>query len=404
MKNSTSMVLFVGFLIGVLLFPIGNSVYGEEARGVTKNSVKLGAIVDLTGPISNAGVLIVKAYKNFIASINESGGIQGKKIKLIIEDDRYSIPAGIAAFKKLVFKDQVLTIMGPISIGEVKVLFRHIEKNKIPIFPWAPDEAVVNPYKRYVFPTNGFYDNEWGVIFDYLVNELKPENPKVALCYPDVESGKVVKGSAEQWAKFYNLKLHTEIIPINAIDVTSQVLSMKRAKVTHILIHHVAPGAAAVLRGSKKFGLDVPLLGTSASCTEDIIRLGGDTTKNYVGASPYSSWQEDTPGMARVREVSMKFNPADEQSYKIKSYMIGWVIPEILFEGIKRVSDGLNGESLVTALETIRDLDTQGICGPITYSPKKHHGLNYSKLFKADPARGELVPISDWRMAPSKEE
>ena len=393
---------FVGFLVLILLISQGNLAYSKEARGVTKDSIIIGSIADHTGPTSNIGVVMVEAYRIFFRHINDEGGINGRKIKLVAEDSRYSIPASIAAFKKLLFKDQMLALLGPVSIGETKVLFRHIEKEKIPTLPWAPDESVMKPYKRYVFPTSGFYDNEWGVTLDYIVNKLKAKNPKIAMATVDVESGKVVRASAVAWAKSYGLKLHHETIPISAIDVTSQVLSMKRAGVTHILIHHVAPGAAAVLKDMKKFDLDVPMFGTSATCTEDVIRIAGDASKNYVGASPYSSWYEKSPGMAKVRKISLKYNPGAEKSYSIKSYTLGWVIPLILCEGLRRAGKDLDGEKLVAGLETIKDLDTKGLCGLITYTPTMHYGLNYNKLFKADPKSGKLIPITEWKLPPAK--
>ena len=393
---------FVGFLVLILLISQGNLAYSKEARGVTKDSIIIGSIADHTGPTSNIGVVMVEAYRIFFRHINDEGGINGRKIKLVAEDSRYSIPASIAAFKKLLFKDQMLALLGPVSIGETKVLFRHIEKEKIPTLPWAPDESVMKPYKRYVFPTSGFYDNEWGVTLDYIVNKLKAKNPKIAMATVDVKSGKVVRASAVAWAKSYGLKLHHETIPISAIDVTSQVLSMKRAGVTHILIHHVAPGAAAVLKDMKKFDLDVPMFGTSATCTEDVIRIAGDASKNYVGASPYSSWYEKSPGMAKVRKISLKYNPGAEKSYSIKSYSMGWVVPLILCEGIKRAGKDLDGEKLVAGLETIKDLDTKGLCGLITYTPTMHYGLNYNKLFKADPKSGKLIPITEWKLPPAK--
>ena len=395
-------LLFVGFMVMVLLILQGNLAYSKEVRGVTKDLVKIGVIMDLTGPTSNVGVVMVEAYRNYIHHVNDEGGIQGRKIKLIVEDDRYSIPAGIAAFKKLLFKDQILAIIGPYSVGETKVLLRHIEKDKVPTLPQAPDRSIIEPYKRYVFPTNSWYDDELGVTFDYIINKLKPKNPKVAFCYPDVESGKVVRDLAEEWARFFGLKLHLEVVPISAVDVASQVLSMKRAGVTHILIHHVAPGAAAVLKDMKKFDLNVTLFGTSAACTEDVIRIGGEASKNFVGASPYSSWYEESPGMTKVREISMKYNPGAEKSYKIKSYTMGWVIPEILCEGLRRAGKDLDGEKLVAGLETIKDLDTKGLCGLITYTPSMHYGLNYNKLFKADPKSGKLIPITEWRLPPAK--
>ena len=394
--SAASFVVFFLFILHV------SFSYGKEVRGVTKETIKIGSITDHTGPTSSIGVLVVLAYKNFIKSVNERGGIHGRKIKIIMEDDRYSIPAGIAAFKKLVFKDQVLAILGPVSVGETKVLFRHIEKHKIPTLPWAPDRSLVEPYKRYVFPTNGFYDNDFGVIFEYIIKELKPNPLKIALCYPDVESGKVARRSAEEWAKFFGVSLHLEVTPSALVDVTSNVIKMKRAGITHVLIHSTAPGTVFLLKDMKKLGFSVPVFGTSATCTEDIITIGGKTSKIYVGASPYSSWYEDSPGMAQLRKISMKYNPGAKESYRIKSYILGWVIPEILFEGVKRAGEDLSGETLVAALETINDFDTKGLCGPITYTNTMHYGLNYNKLFRADPPTGKLIPITDWRRAPSK--
>lgn len=394
--------LLVGFLALTFVILQGNLAYSKEGRGVTKDSVIIGSIADHTGPTSNLGIAMVGAYKDFIRYINDEGGINGRKIRLITEDSRYSIPASIAAFKKLLFKDQILALLGPVSIGETKVLFRHIEKEKIPTLPFAPDESVVKPYKRYVFPTTTFYDDEYGIIFDYIINKLKPKNPKIAMATVDVESGKVVRAVVDEWAKSYGLKLHHETLPISAIDVTSQVLSMKRAGMTHILIHHVAPGAAAVLKDMKKFDLDVPVFGAFPVCTEDLIRIAGDASKNFVGASPYGSWQEESPGMAKVREISMKYNPGAERSYKIKSYSMGWAIPLILCEGIKRAGKDLDGEKLVAALETLKDFDTKGICGLITYTHTIHYGLKYSRLFRADPKSESFIPITEWRLPPSK--
>jgi branched-chain amino acid transport system substrate-binding protein len=388
--------------VSVLIFLLIAPSYAEKERGVTKDLIKIGVIIDITGPTSNIGVVMVEGYRNYIQHINDTGGIQGRKIKLIVEDDRYSIPAGIAAFKKLVFKDQILAILGPVSIGEAKVLLRHIEKDKVPTLPWAPDTSIMKPYKRYVFPTNGWYDNEWGVSFDYIINKLKPKNPKVALCYPDVESGKAVRDMAEEWAMLFGLKLHLEVIPLSAIDVTSQVLSMKKAGVTFILLHHVAPGASAVLRDMKKFDLDVPLFGTSAACTEDVIRISGEASKNFVGASPYSSIYEDNPGAKRMREISLKYNPNADKAYGMKGYTWGWVVTAILGEGLKRAGKDVDGENLVAALETMQNFSTQGLCSPITYTPTIHHGLNYNKLFRADPKSGKLIPITEWRLPPLK--
>jgi ABC-type branched-subunit amino acid transport system substrate-binding protein len=187
---------------------------------------------------------------------------------------------------------------------------------------------------------------------------------------------------------------------MSSIDFTSQVLSMKRAGITHALVFHVGPVAAALLKGLKSYDFDIPVFGTSASTTEDLITISGEQAKNYTGTAQYSSWYEETPGTKKMREISMKYNPDVFKSYGVRSYSVGWTRSLILCEGIKRAGKDLNGETLVSALETLKGFDTQGLCGLINYTPTIHHTLRYSKLFKANPLTGRFVPITDWRLPP----
>ena len=69
----------------------------------------------------------------------------------------------------------------------------------------------------------------------------------------------------------------------------------------------------------------------------------------------------------------------------------------MLAEGFKRAGKNLNGETLVKALEGIKNYDTGGLCGPITYSSTCHKGGNSWKIFKADPEGGKYTPMTDWR-------
>ncbi|MDY7031595.1 MAG: ABC transporter substrate-binding protein [Thermodesulfobacteriota bacterium] len=207
----------------VLILSFSERGYADSVRGVTDDTMKIGGIADHTGPIATICKPIIEAFKNYTRYTNEHGGIHGRKIKLIMEDDRYSIPAGIAAFKKLLYRDKVLALLGPVSIGETKALYNQIEKLKIPTVPVVPEESAIKPFKRYIFLPHDFYDDEIGVIFEHILKDLKAENPKIAFGYPDVESGKIVRKSAEKWAKFHGLNLHLEVFGLTAMEAASQV-------------------------------------------------------------------------------------------------------------------------------------------------------------------------------------
>ncbi|MDY7031593.1 MAG: ABC transporter substrate-binding protein [Thermodesulfobacteriota bacterium] len=387
----------VGLLSPALFFFLMDEGYAQSVRGVTNDTIKIGGIADHTGPIATICKPVIEAFKNYTRYTNEQGGIHGRKIKLLMEDDRYSIPAGIAAFKKLLYRDKVLALLGPVSIGETKALYHQIEKLKIPTLPVVPEESAIKPFKRYIFLPHDFYDDEIGVVFEYIMEELEVENPKVGFVTADRESGKMVKASAQKWADFHGLPLHTEILPASALEAVSQILSMKRKKINCMLVHHAIPVTARLLRDIRKYGLKVPVFGTFPNCTEDTIRTAGKASENYIGAHSFTSWYDESPGMAQVREITLNFHPGTEKPYRSKNYAVGWVMATVLYEGIKRAGKDLNAETLVAALETIHHLDTKGICGPITFSATDRKGLDYCKLFKADPENGKLIPISEWR-------
>ena len=131
-RHASSLITSFSLVLFMTLFW---STYGSTGpvRGVTDTTIKIGAIMDLTGPVAGDITLpIAEGLRNYMRHVNDMGGIFGRKIKLIVEDDRYSIPAGLAAFKKLLFRDEIFALFGPASTGEARALFGQIEKLKVP--------------------------------------------------------------------------------------------------------------------------------------------------------------------------------------------------------------------------------------------------------------------------------
>ena len=81
-------------------------------------------------------------------------------------------------------------------------------------------------------------------------------------------------------------------------------------------------------------------------------------------------------------------------------YTGSWVATMTLLEGIKRSGRDLTTDSCVNQLESLDNFDTDGLCGPISFSQTDHKGFSSCKLFRADPKSGKLIPITDWRDPP----
>ena len=238
----------IGICILVLVLMLAAPPHAAGVRGVTSDTIKIGIILAQTGPVADTTLRITEGIRNYFSHINDQGGIHNRKAKLIIEDDRYTIPMAMAAFKKLVFRDKVFTILGMGGSGQTKALYSNIEKEKVPGITISLAEDMVVPHKRYLFIPCASYRDEIKVIFRYLMDDLKVKDPRIGFINLDVEYGKIGRAAAVKTAESYGIKMvDLEIINIGATEATTQVLSMKKAGVNYVILQVSNITAAAFL-------------------------------------------------------------------------------------------------------------------------------------------------------------
>ncbi|PIZ19840.1 MAG: hypothetical protein COY50_07885 [Deltaproteobacteria bacterium CG_4_10_14_0_8_um_filter_43_12] len=221
--------LIVICFIAILIVIVDKTfIHANDVPGVTDSTIKLGLILDQTGPAANVAVPITQGIRSYFSYINEQGGINGRKLNLLVEDDRYAIPMAISAFKKLVFKDSVFVLMGPSSTGAVTVLSGSAQKEKVPLISPVMPEITVKPFKRYVFIIADIYPNQMKMLIDYLLKDLNPRDPRIGLVYPDNETGKVDSAAALKVLKSYNIvPVSKEVLNPGSFDASSQIMNLK---------------------------------------------------------------------------------------------------------------------------------------------------------------------------------
>ena len=392
--------LLVLSLVIILSLLVCKNVKASDVRGVTDKSIKIGLIGDHTGPASSVAMPAIKAIKNYIKYINESGGVHGRKLKIIEEDTRYSIPAAISAYKKLVYKDAIFAMQSVATGSSVNVIWKSVQKDKLPFVSIAMNDVTVKPYKRYIFIVSDVYSGQAKTLVDYIVNDLKLKKPRIGLVHPDSEAGKVDRKAVLERLKMYKMKpASIEILNTGSFDASSQVMSLKRAKVNCLLtVGYVPQPVVVLLRDMRKFGLKAPVFGSFGTCSEETIQGAGEAAKEFYAVSAMASWYDEGHGVAKMREITLKYHPGTEKPYRGKLYTQGWVDALVMIEGLKRTGRELNTEALIDAMETIKNFDTGGLCGHITYSSTSHKGGNTWKIFKADIASGKLIPLTGWRV------
>lgn len=391
--NRINHSIIVLFLISTIILSVGVPSHAGEARGVTDDTIKLGVIVDLTGPIAVNTIPYLEAARNYFRYINEEGGINGRKVKLIVEDDRYSIPMAIAAFKKLLYKDEVIAILGPAGTSQTVALSSQIDKLKVPTMTLSISR--VWKEKKYIFIIALPYEDGLRATIDYIANDLNVKRSKIGFTTFDNDYGKNGLAAARKQAKLYDIEIYNEVLSPGAIDATSQVLNLRRDNIKYVIAHQEIGSCVALLRSARKYGYDPTFFGGYAASFDETVKLTGKSANKFIGVHYINSWYDDSPGMATVREIAEKYQPG--KGMRNKFYTEGWTSAMVYSKAMKQAGKGLNYETMLDCLDGLRDFDTKGLCPPITFKKGDHIGGKHCRFFKADVEKGLLVPLTGWK-------
>lgn len=399
-KSSLGESIIIGILFVTMVLWIHNQGYAEETRGVTGDLIKIGLLTDITGPASPTTLQLAEGVRNYFHNVNDKGGVNGRRIKLLIEDDRYSIPLAIAGFKKLVYRDKIFALLGIAQGSAASALSRSIEKEKLPYIASTLNESLISPVKRPIFIPTPLYEDALNIAIDYLVHvkKLKPDEIRVATVHPDNLSGKECRDAIRKRTALYGIKIVEEqVLSYGALDAVSQVLNIKKAGANCVFIVALAAvGVGTFLKDAGQFAF-LPKHYITQPGTGDIsvVRMvGGKSSKNLLLVRFLAPWDDDCPGIANLKKITLKYSPKTKEV--IDYYIHGWVMSTILTEGLRRAVRDLTSDTLIEAIEGLKDLDTGGITGPITYSPQSHKPGEYARIDKVDPEKEVIVPLTGW--------
>ncbi len=368
-----------------------------ESRGVTKDAIKIGMILVKTGPVAALGLPEGWGIQDAFNEANDAGGINGRKINLIWEDDQFKTPLAISAFNKLIFRDKVLSIVTSGGTPQTIALFDLIDKHKVVNIPNALADEMFMPHRPYVFILGATYETQINLMFDYIFHDLKAKDPRIAVVYAETEFGKKGLEAARKRAAQYGIKLVSELVlNIGSVDASSEVLALKKDNVQYVVTCNLAPPIITFLKTAEKYDYWPITFGINWSCDDMVVKACKTAAKNYIGVNCVGGWEDDTPGMKRVRELAKK-NHRNPAKMLTSLYTMGVGVGTVYLEGMKRAGKDLTPESFKHGLETLKDFKTGGIVPPVTYTSSSHAPTNVSRLYRADPEKGVMMPITDWR-------
>jgi len=389
-------VYMIAVCVIMLLFS-GGYLYAGDTTGVSEKKIKIGSNIDLTGPSSFLGRGANVAAESYFRYINDRGGINGRKIKYVIEDNQYKPVAAVAALKKLIFRDKVFGLCFSWGTVTTLAIANDVQREKIPALYIGGSESIFNPFRRYIFSYNTGASKMGSTVADYIVNDMKPKVMRFACIYQDDEMGRRGLQGFKQAAIKHGAKwVGEEKYKRGALDFSSQVIKLKKAGANYIFLASVTREAAGILREAQKLDWHPQFFGISASIDKKVIELAGAATKGYKGCTFIVGWDEDIPGMVKARKTIMKYHGTLKGMSEYTNN--GWVGAMLFSEGIKRAGRSLTREGLVKALESMKDFDPDGLMPPVTWGPNRREGQIGARILKVDFEKKVPVPVTGWRI------
>lgn len=392
MKSYKSTVFTLLFLGTFMLF------MGAAAAevGVTDTTIKIGNISDTTGPIAAYGVPRTEAAKALCQSINDAGGINGRKLIFLHENDAYKPPNTVLAFKKLVEMDQVFGFIGSLGVATTMAVVPEIQSRKVPyIFPGGNSGKLFNPPMRYIFGINPSYEDFMRILIDRVALDFKMPNAKIAHIQQDDETGHDShRGVLAQLPKYPGMKLVShEIVKRGTVDVSSQVANMRKANPDVILMSPIFVTNAMIAKEIQKIGWKPLMMMNASSGSPAIIKLGGPAVEGAIVQICQKNLEDDIPANHFYKEVMKKYLP-DSKTNPSQYGATGFNEVLVAVEGLKRAGRDLTREGYIDAMETLKDFEIGGSIPPQTYGKDIRQGTN--KLIHVKVQDGKFVNDTDW--------
>jgi branched-chain amino acid transport system substrate-binding protein len=361
-----------------------------QTQGISKTEIVIATIQDLSGPVAAYGKAARNGMQLRVDEINEQGGIHGRKIKLLVEDNGYDPKKAVLAAQKLVTQDKVFLIAAhigtPMNNAAMPVMF---EKGVINFMPLSAGREMYDPPHRLKFASVASY---YDTMRMNVARLYKDKGAKQACAlYQDDDYGLEVVRGAEAGLKDVGAAMGEKTTyKRGATDFSSQVARMKASNCDFLVLGTIIRETIGAIGEARKTGWNPTIIGSQASYTDLIHKLGGKGMDGYYAVStaffPYLD-VEQQPLRFWANKYKTKFG--DEPS----TYATGtYATMEIFIRAAQKAGPNLSTDSFIKAMETMGEIPAD-LFGtpPMSFSPTKRLGSPLSRLSQIQDGRWKVV-------------
>ncbi len=381
---------FFGVALLVMILPV--NICMAIGPGFSDTEIRIGSILDQTGPIAYYGKVSAQAIIASVNEINAKGGIHGRKLVFLTESDGYNPAKHVAAAKKMVEKDDILCFANNLGSASAMALLPYIQKKKVPVIALLGSTTKLIG-KKYMYMMSAGYGSQGQSIIDFLANDLKKANVSIGFIIQADESGRdYLKGAQKQMKKYPGLSTKAIVeVPRRALDVAATVLKMKKENPDVVVIAGPHVGNVSKLKKeSFKLGWKPTFIISIHAADAAFPYLAKEAAEGDYVLSMYPLMDPSIP-VVREYLTSLKkhFPKARPATVGLSSFLHFKVTVDVL----KRLGRDISREKLVEALEILRDPDYKNLYIPAGHG-KQYGGV---QTFFSQVRKGKFVKVSDYQ-------
>ena len=345
----------------------------ELAQGVTENSIKIGTVAVQSGPLSFIGSPYVAGMEAYFKTVNENGGVNGRKIELIKKDDEFKPDKSVQAIESLIYDDKVFSIVGHLGTPGVVASQEIVKEEGIPSVYFGSGAVSLTKAGENFFPVQPNYVYEGKLMSKYAVEEFNAQN--IVIMYQNDDVGKDgLEGFKEGLKKIGEEdSLKAEIAFGGAdTDFTVPIQKAKEQNPDLVILYGLSTGTAGILKGMENLGMtNIDTLTTYSNADASFLAVAAPAAPNTIKNLHVMGWLEVTEEALKPLDKAMKKHFSD---IPINAYtMAGWVAGETFVAGLNEAGDNLSWEGYIEAMNGLNY--TEGLAAEISYSEGVRQGV-----------------------------
>jgi branched-chain amino acid transport system substrate-binding protein len=348
------------FLIAISTIATSGAGWAGEMPGVTPTEIKIGGIFPFSGPASSIGQ-VGQSVLAYVKSINDRGGINGRKINYITLDDAYSPPKAFEHARRLVESDEIAFMFSQLGTAGNSAVAKYLAAKKVPTIAIVTGASKFSNVKDYPLTTTGLvsYDTEGKIYAKYLTRALP--TAKYAILFQNDDLGRdYVNAFKAVLGADFDKRVVTASYEVTEPTVDSQVVALKSSGAQALFIAGTPKFAAQAIRRAAETGWKATILINfpSSSIAGTLRPAGLENSVGVIVGTPNKdpndrSWQDDA-GIKAFRAFFERYLPGSDITNT--SYLTGYQQGMLLEQILKQCGDDLSRDNIIKQAKSLQNL------------------------------------------------